>query len=74
MATSECVKTYQQQCNDLISREEDLIVGAVVLEHENDPPLGGTPIWQQKNYRNLSYTLDEYPSNFPDAAFHLIGE
>ena len=75
MATSECVKTYQQQCDDLFSNEEELNAGAMPLEDENAPPLlGGTPVWHLKNYRNLSYTQDEFPSNFPDAASLLTGE
>jgi hypothetical protein len=74
MTTSACVKTYQQKCDDLFSKDEELIAGAMEVDAENDPHVDGTPIWHLKNFRELSYTQDAFPSKFPDAAFLLTGE
>jgi hypothetical protein len=75
MTTSACVKTYEEKCADFFSTDEDLMAGSMELDTEGEShPPGNTFIWRADQYEALSYTDDEFPSNFSDQVDLLTRE
>lgn len=75
MATSACVKTYEQQCADAFTSDEQNIPGVMKLDEADDPsPFGVTSIWQAVDYGTLSYTRDAFPAAVSAGVYFMTGE
>ena len=75
MTTSLYVKTYEEKSSDLFPTDEDTISEAKELAFVGDPSsLNGMFVWQSMNYGTLSYSREEFPTDFSDEVTLLTRE
>jgi len=74
MTTSLCVKTYKDKSSDVFNNEDTPTEVKELAFVGNPSSLSGAYIWQAVNYGTLSYTSEEFPTDFSDEVTLLTRE